>query len=98
MIENVAHVKADTTRLILNATDWTPAYVGAANLPGRKWLLIQNKSNVRMAYSPSNSKVYKDCPELGVGDKVVLPISDSLTFYLKAQTGAVKYAAVMELA
>lgn len=98
MTSNAAHISGATGRVLVNSTTWTAVKVGSVNLPSRQNLLIQNKSTVRMAFTTDSTKVYKECPEIGVGQMVIFPVSADVTIYMKSRSGAGKHVAVMELA
>ena len=98
MSNQTAVVGGATGQVTVNVTTWTELKVGATRLAGRKWLLIQNKSNVHVLFTTDNTLTLKSCPEIGVGQIMQLPVSESVAVYMKSKSGAGKRVAVMELA
>lgn len=93
-----AVVGGATGEIKIDSSTWTALRVGSSNYTGRKYLLIQNKSNVRIAFTTDSTQAYKSCPEIGVGHMVQIPVTESVTIYAKSRTGAVKRISIMELA
>jgi hypothetical protein len=93
-----AVVGGATGQVVVNSSTWTELKVGSARLVGRRWLLIQNKSNVHVLFSTDQLLTLKSCPEIGVSQIMQLPVSDSVAIYMKSKSGAGKRVSVMELA
>lgn len=76
----------------LVAATVTPIRVGTANMPSRKWLIIQNASTVNIFIGSAtdvealNTAITKDALarcgiKIAKGDTVWLPVSDTITIY-----------------
>jgi hypothetical protein len=98
MSNQTAVVTGATGQVLVNSTTWVELKAGSARLDGRKWLLVQNKSNVHVLFTTDQTLTLKSCPEIGVSQFIQLPVSDSVAIYMKSKSGANKRVAVMELA
>ena len=67
-----------------------PLYVGAANLPGREHLYLENLSNKRIYVGPlgvTTSGATRGI-KLGSGDDIILPFGDKIMVYAICATAA----------
>jgi len=107
-------IHATTARLAMlngivdvNTTTVTAVRVGSANLVERKWLFIQNASNVHVfvgaSYSAADvittitrNRLAKEGIKVPVGDAIWLPVSDKITVYAISLAGAGKRLRIAE--
>jgi len=92
------------------STAATAVRIGSSNLIERKWLYIYNASGVPIFIgseyldangNPTTITAYllgKIGQKLASGDAIWLPVSDRITVYARANTGAGKRIRVMEIA
>ncbi len=91
----IANVGGKTGQVVITSASWTELTMGMAS---RLYLWVQNKSDVRMVFTTDTTKAIKECPEIGVGDMVVFPVSIGVKIYGRAKSGTWKRVSVMELA
>lgn len=88
----------------LNSSGITAVRVGSSNLIERKWLQIQNASNVNVFVGSSTAlgtaivldKLVRWGIKIPSGDVVWLPVNDNITVYACSQSGAGKRLRIVE--
>lgn len=104
---NVSYSTMLSNYLTISSAALTELRVGSSRLTNRKWLIIQNKSNVRIFIVgqssigtdfTSMSEAAKSGIRLGGAGILALPVTDNVPVYALASTGAGKRVSVQELA
>lgn len=86
----VAHVKAIQTNLSIDPASWTEAKVSTTALDGRKWVQLFNRSGYNIWYSYDDSLTVANSFVLRSGGMVILPLSESVSVYLRGTKGLQK--------
>ena len=105
---STAHTSMLGKRVLLSSAA-TALRVGTANLPERKWLIVQNASAVPIYVGAETAqgtaftaaKLAKEGLKIGKGDIVWFPVSDKITVYARIHTDGTSssgFARVAELA
>lgn len=106
-LANVSYRDAISGKVDLSSTAVTALRVGSSNFDGRKWLILQNKSNTKVyiMFNESATTAFTNATnaakvgiKIASGGILALPVSDKITVYGVAHTGAGKRVAVHELA
>lgn len=103
-----AYIRMLSGRIRINATSATALQCGSSNLAGRKWLFVDNSTNVPIfigsQYLSAGTPTTIDAHHLGkwgiklaASERVWLPISDNITVYARTNSGS-RDVRIMELA
>ena len=108
-----AYIKMVSRKMQINASAATALRCGSGNLPGRKWLLVDNACNIPIFIgsqyaadataeegTPTTMTAYflgKYGIKLASADRMWLPVSDKITIYARTNSG-VKDIRITELA